>query len=232
MASWQRKKISQGQTIGDRLRKTRLEKELSLTDVHQQTKIQVKYLELLENGNYQSLPGEIYIRTWIKLYAGFLDLPSHELLADYKLEKVVSAKVRQPEKSNNHHANTRLSLKQRLGKILGPHFLKRAVIVLIVLIFLSYLAWEVNNTISPPTITIVEPVDNFKTTDNNIDIKGQTEPEVQLTINNELILLDEQGNFIKNINLSTGLNNLEISAKKKHSRAQVIEIVVLRESAE
>jgi hypothetical protein len=45
-------------------------------------------------------------------------------------------------------------------------------------------------------------------------------------------LLDEQGNFIKNINLSTGLNNLEISAKKKHSRAQVIEIVVLRESAE
>ena len=63
-------------------------------------------------------------------------------------------------------------------------------------------------------------------------IKGQTKPEVQLTINNELVLLDENGSFSQTINLINGLNNLEISAKKKHSKTKIIEIAILRESLE
>ncbi|MBT4349622.1 helix-turn-helix domain-containing protein [bacterium] len=231
MASWQRKKISKGQTIADRFKKTRLEQDLSLTDVHQATKIQIKYLEALEDGDYQALPGEIYIRTWIKIYSEFLNLPKHELLADYKLEKIIRAKTDQPEKVSKQ-TSSKFSFKKRLMKILRPYFLKRAAIVLILLIFLSYLAWEINNIVSPPFINITDPANNIKTIDSSIDIIGQTEPEVQLMINNELVLLDKQGYFIENINLSPGLNKLQISAKKKHSRAQVVELKILRETAE
>ena len=109
-------------------------------------------------------------------------------------------------------------------KILSPHFLKRVAIIIVLLVFLSYLALEINNTISPPFINITDPVNNIKTMDSSINIIGQTEPEVRLMINNELVLLDKHGYFIENINLSPGLNKLQISAKKKHSKIQIIEL--------
>lgn len=222
MASFQRKSISKGQTVADKLKKARLEQGLSLFDIQQKTKVQIKYLELLENGEYQLLPGEVYTRTWIKMYAQILELPVGELLTDYKLEKSVNGKT--------YH--DRVKKKINWLKFLNPHFLKRAAVGLAVLIFLGYLAWEINNIVAPPSIVIIEPDNNSKTTVNNIDIIGQTESEVMLMINNELIMLDEQGNFSKNITLSVGLNNLQISAKKKHSRTQVVEWAILRESVE
>ena len=103
---------------------------------------------------------------------------------------------------------------------------------LLILTLFAYLGWEINNIISPPQVKIFEPTSNFKTTDSSVFIKGQTKPEVQLTINNELVLLDEEGYFNQEINLLNGLNNLEISAKKKHSRIRTIEMVILRESLE
>jgi hypothetical protein len=153
-----------------------------------------------------------------------VDLPTSELLAEYKLEKSVNAKI--------SHSSTATVKEVKWSKILNPRFLKRAAVGLAVLIFLGYLAWEINNIVSPPNIVIMQPANNSRTTVNNIDIVGQTESEVRLMINNELIMLDEQGNFSKNITLSVGLNNLEISAKKKHSRTQVVEWAILREPTE
>ena len=51
---------------------------------------------------------------------------------------------------------------------------------------------------------------------------GQSETEAEVKINGELILMDEDGNFSKLINLKKGVNPLEISAKKKYSRENLI----------
>ena len=48
-------------------------------------------------------------------------------------------------------------------------------------------------------------------------------------INNEKVLLDKEGNFKKDINLMLGLNNLEISAKKKYSKIKYTELSIFRE---
>ena len=219
MADFKRKTIGKDQSIANRLLKARLEKKLSLDDVYQETKIQVKYLEILESGDYHRLPGDIYARTWIKLYSQFLDLPANDLLADYKFEKSIREKI----------STSRQIGSKELIHILRPRILKKSAVILIILIFLGYLGWELNNIIAAPQIFITEPADNTKTKENNIKIIGHTEPEVVLMINNELILLDETGNFSKDINLSLGLNNLQISAKKKHSKTKSLELVVLRE---
>jgi hypothetical protein len=116
--------------------------------------------------------------------------------------------------------------------ILKPRVLKFLGVSLLILTLLAYLGWEINNTISPPEVIIFEPSTNFKTTESSVIIKGQTKSEVQLTINNELVFLDEEGKFSQSINLINGLNNLEISAKKKHSKVNIIEIIILRESLE
>ena len=226
MASFKQKKISRTQTLADKLRQSRLEQNKTLAEATAVTGIQTKYLEILEEGNYQKLPGNIYAKAWLRLYADFLGLQANELLVDYKIEKSISdrlVKVDVPQEKNNNFFIYRI-LKPRVLKFLG--------IGLLIVALFVYLGWEVNNIISPPEVLIFEPTSNFKTTDSSVVIKGQTKPEVQLTINNELVLLDGEGYFIQEVNLLNGLNNLEISAKKKHSRTQTMEIVILRESLE
>ncbi|OGY93381.1 MAG: hypothetical protein A2406_00105 [Candidatus Komeilibacteria bacterium RIFOXYC1_FULL_37_11] len=226
MASFKQKKISRSQTLADKLRQSRLEQNKTLAEAEAVTGIQTKYLEILEEGNYQKLPGNIYAKAWLRLYANFLGLQANELLVDYKIEKSISdrlVKVDVPQEKNNNIFAYR---------ILKPRVLKSLGIGLLIVALFAYLGWEVNNIISPPEVLIFEPTSNFKTTDSSVVIKGQTKPEVQLTINNELVLLDEAGYFSQEVNLLNGLNNLEISAKKKHSRIRTIEIVILRESLE
>lgn len=225
MPRFSKKQISRGQTLADRLRKTRLEKGFSLSEVAAKTKISLKYLEILEAGNYQSLPGDMYAKAWLRIYAKFLELPGKELLFAYKVEKSVTSKVKTPDvefknkKFLRHHF-----LSPRLFKFLG--------IGLVTLALLFYLVWEVNNIIAPPTVTILEPSNNFKTTESTLLVVGQTEPEVRLTINNEVVFLDKDGKFSESVNLAIGLNNLKISAKKKHSKINNLELDILRESSE
>lgn len=226
MASFRQKKISRSQTLADKLRQARLEQGKTLEQASLATKIQVKYLEILEDGDYQKLPGNIYSKAWLKLYGDFLNLPINELLLDYKVEKSISDKltnVDAPVVRTNNISPYNI-LKPRVLKFLGVGFL--------VLSLFTYLAWEINNTISPPEVIIFEPSNNFRTNESSVTIKGQTKAEVQLTINNELVLLDGEGRFSQSINLINGLNNLEISAKKKHSKVKIISIAILRESLE
>lgn len=226
MASFRQKQISRSQTLADKLKQSRLEQEKTLEEASAATNIQIKYLEILEDGDYQKLPGDIYSKSWLKLYGDFLGLQISELLTDYKIEKSVSDKLSKVEttvvKINN--ISSYHILKPKVLKSLGAGFL--------ILILLAYLGWEINNIVAPPDVKIFEPSNNFKTTDASVIIKGQTKPEVQLTINNELVLLDEEGQFNQPVNLVNGLNHLEISAKKKHSKLNIIEIIILRELLE
>lgn len=222
MASFKQKKISKGQTLADKLSKARLVQELDWPEIYQATKIQIKYLQALENGNYNELPGDIYAKSWIKIYGEFLGLPSKELLVDYKVEKALGDRI---SKIDNPQP-----IKKPIGfHILKPKVIKIFLISILIIIFLGYLGWEINNIVAPPEINIWEPANNFKTVDSSVVIRGRTKPEVQLTINNELVLLDKNGNFSQTVNLIAGLNNLQISAKKKHSQVNSLELVILRE---
>jgi len=226
MTSFRQKKISRSQTLADKLKQARLEQEKTLEEAALATKIQIKYLEALEEGDYQKLPGDIYSKAWLKLYGNFLDLQVNELLVDYKIEKAINdklTKVSNPVVKTNNISGF---------NILKPKFLKFLGIAFLILALLAYLGWEINNTISPPEILIFEPTNNFRTTEPSTTVSGQTKAEVQLTINNELVLLDEEGRFSQSINLINGVNNLEISAKKKHSKVKTIELVILRETLE
>ena len=93
MANFRQKKITRSKTLADKLKQARLEQAKTLEQASLATKIQVKYLEVLEEGDYQKLPGNIYSKAWLKLYGDFLNLPIDELLVDYKIEKSISDKL-------------------------------------------------------------------------------------------------------------------------------------------
>ncbi|TDL72515.1 helix-turn-helix domain-containing protein [Rhodococcus qingshengii] len=72
--------------LGNRLKDARLAKGLSLEDLQSITKIQKRYLIGLEEGNYSSMPGNFYVRAFVKQYAEALQLNPDEIFETYKDE--------------------------------------------------------------------------------------------------------------------------------------------------
>lgn len=74
--------------IGEKLRAARLAKGFTLDDIQQTTKIQKRYLNAIENGDFEQLPGDFYVRAFTKQFAQAVDLDSDELLVNAPQEVI------------------------------------------------------------------------------------------------------------------------------------------------
>jgi cytoskeleton protein RodZ len=87
-------------TLGHTLEKTRHSLGRSLSEAEADTRIRVRLLEALENGNYEALPSPAYVKGYIISYAKFLGLDPEPLIALYEAETgrpVRTEPVRLPE---------------------------------------------------------------------------------------------------------------------------------------
>ena len=225
MATFERKELKRAQTIADKLKNLRADRDITVDALSKKLNIPTKYIINLENGQYDNLPGDVYVRAWLKNIAKFYGIGVNELLVDYQLEKNIKNKISVQTKTVK-----KKSLKD--SKILQPKVLRWFLVWLFVSMLFVYLAYEIVNIITPPFLDITQPGNNLRTKEASVEIIGQTKPEAQLLINGELIVLDKEGKFKKVVNLTVGLNTLKISAKNKHSRTRYAEWLILRESLE
>jgi cytoskeletal protein RodZ len=79
--------------LGQMLKEARLSKGLSLDDIHKETKIQKRYLEAIEEGNLDALPGHFYARAFVKSYAEIVGIPADSLLPHIQPETAISVPV-------------------------------------------------------------------------------------------------------------------------------------------
>lgn len=76
-------KAAHYEDIGHYLKDVRESLSLSLADAATAMHIRVHYLEAIETGNFDKLPGKAYVRGYIKNYASFLEIDPAETLAAY-----------------------------------------------------------------------------------------------------------------------------------------------------
>ncbi|MFX3624689.1 MAG: helix-turn-helix domain-containing protein [Ectobacillus sp.] len=72
--------------LGQKLKEAREAKGISLDELQEITKIQKRYLISIEEGNYEVLPGDFYVRAFIKQYAEAVDLKPESILEEHKGE--------------------------------------------------------------------------------------------------------------------------------------------------
>ena len=71
-------------SVGTILKEARLAKGLSLMDIEKGTSIRCRYLEAVENDEYDKTPGEVFLKGIIRNYGNFLGLDGLELVTMYK----------------------------------------------------------------------------------------------------------------------------------------------------
>lgn len=119
------------ESVGKILYEARTGKGLSLYEVEHATSIRRIYLEAIENDDYSSTPGEVFVKGIIRTYGNYLGLNGPELVDMYKaaragIENVAEVKSAGIREVNN--VNVGISLKQKenwgagnasLGKVGG-----------------------------------------------------------------------------------------------------------------
>ena len=69
--------------IGTTLREARLRRGIELPEAERETKIRGKYLRALETESFDILPGQAYIKSFLKTYADYLDLDGQLFVDEY-----------------------------------------------------------------------------------------------------------------------------------------------------
>ena len=73
--------------IGDTLAAARTRKGVDLDEVHAATGIRPRYLEAIEQEDWNALPEEFYARSFVRKYAKFLDLDPDPLVEEYRRQR-------------------------------------------------------------------------------------------------------------------------------------------------
>ena len=73
-------------SIGEELKREREYREISLREISDATKINIRMLEAIEQDNFTALPGGIFNRNFIRAYAAFIGLDPEVIIRKYQVQ--------------------------------------------------------------------------------------------------------------------------------------------------
>ena len=121
-------------TIGEKLRNAREAKNMTLVELQEKTKIQLRYLESIENDQFKSLPGEYNTKLFLRSYARYVDIDPDEIIREYNGEPVreyQEAYEKQETRGSRYEQNNSAKAKKKNSKFL-PLLILMIVFVIII----------------------------------------------------------------------------------------------------
>ncbi len=216
-------------TLGDRLVKLRESQKLSIEELARDIKIKKAYVKALEKGDYQLLPTKVYARGFINAYAKYFNVSEEKLVKIFDREYQIYKNIHKKDEPQAEDI-TRLPALPRI--ILTSKTIVAIVATLIITLAGSYLFFGFQKFVSAPWLKIEEPAGELTTKEQEITIKGTTQNDAKVFINDQLIHVGLDGNFSDQVGLSPGLNNITIKSINKFEKESVENIIVHAEYEE
>lgn len=184
----------------------------SLPEVARKIMVSQDNLECLENGTYENLPGKVYCKNFLKRYVEFLGFSLDEVWEVYKDELEPAF----PERLTDYQHQPRLPLSLH-NFITWPKVVRASLLSITALLLFGYVGYVAYGSLKPPVLTITQPDNNTVVQQPVITVRGETDPGVQVTINQQAVIV-EDGVFEQELDLHEGVNEIRILAEKKHGR--------------
>lgn len=195
-----------GQIIGD----ARSEKKLSFDELGDMTKIKSSFIEALEKEDWNSLPPFPTVLGFAKSLASVLGLE----------EKTVVAVLKRDYPPKKLSINPKPDISDK--KSFGPRIAFYLGVGMVTLLILGYLTFTYVNFISPPKINVISPIEGQSISSNTVLVFGSTDNDAKVTVNNEPVLLDEEGKFSVNIEISKDTSEINIKATSRSGKETTI----------
>ena len=215
-----RKKVA-SLTLGEKLQKFRTGHRKSLVDVSRSIKIQVKYLEALENGSYAGLPADVYVRGFLRSYARYLGCDEEAILRMYERERNIQLSLKKKSSATKESLHIRWP-----SFIVTAKTVWTACIVLALSGVVLYLFREYHTFVSAPRLVILEPRDQGVVSEADIVVRGEADHGARVLINGQPALVDAQGNFMEKLLLQPGLNTIVVSAANRFGKERTETVTI------
>lgn len=171
----------------DLLKKTRQDRYLSIDQVASTLKIPKKYLIAIESDQIKKLPREPYCSLIVKSYAEHLKLDGNNVLRLFRRDFA--------QKDNRKS-------RQKLRFGLTPQLVFSLATVFAILLFSLFLISEYFKFNRPPELQVNWP-EQTPALGTVLTIEGRTDSQANVTVNDSLVIVDEQGRFKKEINIKS-----------------------------
>lgn len=203
-------------SVGHTLRKRREEFGLGYESIAAETKIQPKYLQAIENSAWNQLPHTVHALGFVRQYARALGLDGEVAATKYLLERGPLAT-----------ATSRVQTKRVQKAIVGTRVLVGGAIAVLVVGVIGYLLIQLSVLAAPPKLDVTQPPGDIEISENNYEIKGNTTPSSNVTINGSPLTVGDDGNFSANISLQDGLNTVRVESTNRAGKTSRVERNIL-----
>ena len=196
--------------LGEILRTQREKKNITLEQAAADTRIREKFLKALEDGDYQSLPGAVYTKGFLRNYAEYLDLETDELIPLYQHERgqpePVQTKTFKPYRSVVHRS-----------LIFRPAIFVPVILLAGVGLFVGYLYYQFTTFATLPRLEVIEPATDQIAATGDLLVRGVTVPDGRITVRVYPgpdtfgdIRPAADGTFAASVALKPGANHVEV----------------------
>jgi len=221
MSGFITKKLDSRRSLGSILKTARRRHSLTLEQAESQTKIPLKYLQALEEGEYSELPAEAYNIGYARRYAEFLHLAPEKILRLYREER----------SDKWHQAASRVAFApKKVGDwqfLITPKLLTAMGMVILFGGLVAYIIGQLREFTQPPELLISSVPAEFTSDRDLVTIAGKTSGGSSVSINTEPIFVSPEGEFAEQVQLSPGVNEIVISAKNRAEKAsrQIVKVL-------
>lgn len=209
-------------TLGEKLRSLRNERRISLGEISRHTRIQAKYLEYLEEGAYDKLPVDVYVKGFLRGYAEFFGIDEKSLIRLYEKEKGIKTNL---EKKENNKVAKREPI-DISPFLITPKIISITAGILLVFGGFFYLYKEIGAFTNMPKLVILNPEQNSVEGNNSVTVEGVTDKDAKLFINNQPVLVSDEGSFSEKLALQSGTNTITVKAVNRFDKAATENIIV------
>lgn len=218
-----RKKV-QSLTLGERIRRIRSERRLSLGEISKATGIQVKYLVALEEGDFSRLPSLVYVHGFLRSYAKYLGENPEKWIAFFERERGIAHTIVSDD--TRHSERLWASPKPLVSRALTPWIFVTILSLCLGLGVVWYVSTEVSDFVSDPDLIVDSPQSGETVEDSLVRVSGKTDPRATLYLNDREVLVDEVGVFSEDIEVRNGRNVIILRSVNVFDRAVEREIVI------
>ena len=197
-------------TIGKFLKDARIRKGYSLLHVEGDTKIKKVFIESIEKERWGSLPDFPVILGFVKNIAKYLGENERAAVAILKRDyppKTLSINPK-PDVGSKFFWSPRLTFLGGMGVIL--------------VLILGYMGFQYVKFVSPPPLTVIEPKQDAAVKLSGVKVSGKTDSDATVSVNNQPVLVNEDGSFGVEIQIFEGTKEIVISATSRAGKETVV----------
>lgn len=207
------------QTVGQILKETREQKHFTLEQVEKATKIRKELLIALESDDFDKLPPVTFVQGFIKNYSRFLSLDSEKVLAVFR-------RGFEDKKHAPYVMDAFANPVEEKKFVITPSRVLAVAVSLVILAFFAYLWIQYRSFVGSPKLEIITPQEQQTYNQSTVLVEGVTDPEVEVTVNNQRVEVDAEGGFKEELNLSSEANKITVVATSKFGKQTNIERTV------